>query len=81
VHFQVKAVLKLNIKSIVEDENALSNPKFSMFDRLQSSTFEKRRSVFTRIIKGKDHKISYFNGIQGGSHFPVKAFSFCQNKN
>jgi len=47
-----------------EEESASPKPKPSVFDKLQSPALRKCPSVFTRIGKGKGHKISVFNRIK-----------------
>jgi len=49
-----------------DDKNAQVNPKSSVVDRLQSSSIEKRPSVFTHIGKSKDRKVYVFNRIKDG---------------
>jgi len=45
------AVQHISVKELDEsdDENAQTNPKSSIFDRLQLPSVEKRPSIFTRI--------------------------------
>ena len=54
------AVQHISTKELDEsdDDNAQTNPKSSIFDKLQSPSVEKCPSVFTRFRESKDRKVS-----------------------